>query len=477
MPDVRPFRAVRYDIARVGALADVIAPPYDVIDPALQAKLYDLSPYNVIRLELNREESSDAPGRDRYARAAGILKEWRRDGILSEDPHPSLYLYHQTFEVEGRSFTRKGFFARVRLEPFGQGRIYPHEQTLSGPKADRLALYHATKFNLSPVFGLYPDATNEVLDAVHAKLRDRTPLEAIDHLGVVNRLWPITDQETHTIVQGLMADKPVFIADGHHRYETGLRFRDDLAASGELAGVNDPANFVLMMLVGMNDPGLLILPTHRLVSGLPSLTTDTLIDRLSAEFDCERFPAGPEHARDVWDAIEAEDEQNVLGFCSVSDGGWLLARLRSDATMDALVPEHSADWRSLGVSILHELVLKKLLGDLGEPTFRYVHLLDEVLADVATKGCDLACLVPPARMEHVESIASNLEKMPPKSTYFYPKLLTGLVSESVALRFMRTGDSASRPFAYRFGSIEDEDRVRSSSARCRRRSSRGCRSE
>jgi uncharacterized protein (DUF1015 family) len=426
MPDVRPFRAVRYDIAQVGALADVIAPPYDVIDPALQAKLYDISPYNAIRLELNREESTDAPGRDRYARAAAFLKEWRRDGILAEDQHPSFYLYHQTFEVDGRSFTRKGFFARVRLEPFGQGKIYPHEQTLAGPKADRLALYHATKFNLSPVFGLYPDPTNEVLNAVHAKLRDHTPLEAIDHLGVVNQLWPITDIETHTIVQGLMAEKPIFIADGHHRYETGLRFRDDLAGSGELNGQDDPANFVLMMLVGMSDPGLLILPTHRLVSGLPGLTMEKLVERLAPEFDFEKIPAGHDQPRGIWELIEAEGEQNVLGF-GTKDDGWLLARLRSDSTMDGIVPEHSPEWRSLGVSILHELVLKKLLGDLGTPVFRYVHLLNEVVAGMALEGNDLACLVPPAQMEHVESIASQLEKMPPKSTYFYPKLLTGLV--------------------------------------------------
>lgn len=427
MADVRPFRAVRYDISRVGTLADVIAPPYDVIDSSFQDKLYEASPYNVIRLELNREEASDSPGSDRYARAASFLKEWKRQGVLKEDHHPAFYLYHQTFEVGGRSFTRRGFFARVRLEPFGQGRIYPHEQTLSGPKADRLALYHATQYNLSPVFGLYPDSTNQVLEAVQAKLRDRTPLEAVDHLGVVNRLWPIEDPETHSTVQGLMASKPIFIADGHHRYETGLKYRDDLASSGELAGPDDPANFVMMMLVGMTDPGLLILPTHRLVQGFPGLSSAELVERLVPEFDCATIPGGPDQARTIWNAIEEEGEQNVLGFGTVADGGWVQARLRSDATMDTLVPEHSAEWRSLGVSILQELVLKRLLGDLGTPALRYVHLVDEVIADVSTKNCDLACLVPPARMEHVESVASNLEKMPPKSTYFYPKLLTGLV--------------------------------------------------
>ncbi|MFO0911007.1 MAG: DUF1015 domain-containing protein [Isosphaeraceae bacterium] len=427
MPDVRPFRGIRYDLAQVGALRDVIAPPYDVIDPALQDRLYQTSPHNVIRLELNREEPGDSPENSRYTRAARFLREWRRDGILREDDHPALYVYHQTFEVEGRQYTRKGFMARVRLEPFGQGRIFPHEQTLSGPKADRLALFNATKFNLSPVFGLYPDTDGGVLAAAEAGVRDRTPLEAVDHLGVVNRLWPVTDPQTHTTVQGLMADRSIFIADGHHRYETGLRFRDDLAAAGELQGPDDPANFTMMMLVGMSDPGLIILPTHRLVSGLAGLTASLLAERLAPEFDVTVVGTGDAGARTAWETIEAGGDQDVLGFGTVADGQWVTARLRTDATMDRLVPEHSAEWRALGVSILHELVLRHLLGSLGQPSCRYVHLLDEVTADVTAQGCDLACLVPPAGMEHVEAIASNLEKMPPKSTYFYPKIVTGLV--------------------------------------------------
>ena len=232
MPDIRPFRGIRYDMAQVGALSDVVAPPYDVIDPALQDRLYDASPYNIIRLELGRGEPGDGPEENRYTRAARFLKDWQRQGVLREDPHPALYLYEQTYEVEGRTHVRKGFIARVRLEAFGQGKVYPHEQTLSGPKADRLALFNATRFNLSPIFGLYPDTTAEVLQAVEAGLRDRTPLEATDHLGVQNRLWPVLDQEAHTVVGGLMASRPIFIADGHHRYETGVKFRDDLAAAG-----------------------------------------------------------------------------------------------------------------------------------------------------------------------------------------------------------------------------------------------------
>ena len=427
MPDIRPFRGVRYDMAQVGAMSQVVAPPYDVIDPLLQETLYQSSPYNVIRLELNREEPGDDTEVNRYSRASKFLKEWRRGGVLREDDHPALYVYHQTFEVEGTSFTRKGFLARVRLERFGEGRIFPHEQTLSGPKADRLKLFNATKHNLSPIFGLYPDPINEVLAMAESGIRDRTPLEAVDHLGVINRLWPVIDPQTHTAVQGLMTDRSIFIADGHHRYETGLKFREDLAAAGELSGPDDPANFTMMMLVGMNDPGLLILPTHRLVSGFPGLTASRLAEILAPEFELVNVPSGPDQAQAIWDEIEAGGAQDVLGFGTIADGGWVLARLRSDVTMDKICPDHSADWRALGVSILHELVLKHLLGSLGTADCRYVHSIDEVLVDVNVNGSDLACLVPAAGMVDVESIASNLEKMPPKSTYFYPKLLTGLV--------------------------------------------------
>ena len=229
MPDVRPFRGVRYDVAQVGALADVVAPPYDVIDPALQERLYQASPYNVIRLELNRAEPGDSDADNRYTRAAGFLRTWLRQGVLRTDDHPSLYLYEQTFEVEGQTHTRKGFLARVRLEPFGQGKIFPHEQTLAGPKADRLALYQATGFNLSPIFGLYPDAGNEVLRSLEAGLRDRAPLEATDHLGVINRLWVVTDPGTQTAVQGLMgrgrSSSPTGITATRRACDTGISWR------------------------------------------------------------------------------------------------------------------------------------------------------------------------------------------------------------------------------------------------------------
>ena len=192
MAEIRAFRAFRYDLGRVGTLSDVIAPPYDVIDAGLQEALYNKSPYNVVRLILNKEQSNDTEHNSRYTRAAGHLRDWQSDGILKQDTARALYVYHQDFEVEGQRYTRKGFMARVRLERFGEGRIYPHEETLAGPKADRLKLFQATAMNLSQVFGLFPDEGGIVQRQLDGAVGRALPLEATDHLGVVSRLWPVT---------------------------------------------------------------------------------------------------------------------------------------------------------------------------------------------------------------------------------------------------------------------------------------------
>jgi uncharacterized protein (DUF1015 family) len=433
MAEIRAFCAYRYDLGRVGALSDVIAPPYDVIDPALQQALYQQSPFNVVRLILNKEEASDSETNNRYTRAAGCLRDWQRDGILVQDSARALYVYHQEFEVEGRRYTRRGFMARVRLERFGEGRIYPHEETLAGPKADRLKLFHATHMNLSQVFGLYPDPKGQVQRQLDAAVGRALPLEATDHLGVVSRLWAVTDQQVVSAVTGLMGPRPVFIADGHHRYETALRYLEERREAGEARDPEAAASFVLMMLVGMSDPGLVILPTHRLVSDIPPLTSEKLRNLLGSHFEVAVIGKGQKGARDTWDLIEADGGQDVLGLGTVADDTWQSARFRSPPLMDQLCTQHSPAWRKLAVSILRMVVLGKLVpeGIGGQPQCQYVHLLREVMDSVATKGCQLAVLVPPATMGDVAQIAGNLEKMPPKSTYFYPKLLSGLVFNSL----------------------------------------------
>jgi uncharacterized protein (DUF1015 family) len=427
MADIRAFRGFRYDLGRAGALSDLVAPPYDVVDPTLQQKLYDQSPYNAIRLELTREEPGDTATSNRYTRAAQTLSAWQNENAMQQDTLRCLYVVEQEFTVEGKTYKRRGFIARVRLEPYGAGHIFPHEETMSGPKADRLKLFQATNMNISPLFGLYPDPNNEVFARLDAHMHRHLPLEAKDHLGVVSRLWPITDEHTIGSAISSMAQKPVFIADGHHRYETGLKYLEEAKAAGQVANEDAAANFTMMLLVSMSDPGLIILPTHRLVSGLPGLTADQLKNALAPHFKLESAAS----ALDAWETIQMDGSQSMLGLYTKADGIWQVARFINPPLMAELAADHSDDWRELGVSLLHVAVLNKLLANAGAPACKYVHLLREVEDAIAEGACDLAALVPPASMAHVEHIAGNREKMPPKSTYFYPKLLTGLVFNSL----------------------------------------------
>ena len=357
MAEVQSFRGFRYDLARVGNLSDVIAPPYDVIDPTLQQALYDRSPYNTVRLILNKETPADTANDNRYARAAQSLRDWVREGILAQDSASSVYVYQQEFEIEGKRYTRKGFMARVRLEKFGTGRIYPHEETMSGPKADRLKLFHATNMNLSQIFGLYPDEAGEVQAKLDAATARALPIQATDHLGVVSRLWAISDQHVISAVSSILSPKPVFIADGHHRYETALRYLDERQQAGEVPNAEAPANFVLMMLVSMHDPGLVILPTHRLVSGLGAMTAAQLRAILGPHFELNTVGS----AREAWELIEADGSQEMLGFGTVTDGKWMTGRFRSPALMAEVAKDHTPAWQSLAVAVLQRVILEKLL--------------------------------------------------------------------------------------------------------------------
>jgi uncharacterized protein (DUF1015 family) len=244
----------------------------------------------------------------------------------------------------------------------------------------------------------------------------------------------VKDSAVINAVRAGMRDKPVFIADGHHRYETALNYRRELQAAGLLTDDNAAPNFVLMHCVGMQDPGLQILPTHRLVSGLPTITTQELRHALADHFELELMGFGEQAAHDTWEMVAADGGQSVFGFGSTADGGWLFARLTNASPMTDLAPDRSSAWRGLAVSRLHKLVLEKLLPERfaeASPKCEYVHRLDEVTAAMKTGSCQLACLVPPATIDHVRDIASRRETMPPKSTYFYPKLLTGLVFHAI----------------------------------------------
>lgn len=437
MPEIQAFRGLRYNLAQVGSLSNCIAPPYDVVDGQLQDHLYGLSPYNFLRLELNKSE----PGDDEnaiYERAARIYRGWRKEGVLQTEPDPAIYVYHQQFDYAGHTLVRKGFMARVKLVRFGEGNIYPHEQTHAKAKDDRLKLTRATQANLSQIFGLYPDPENDIQSLLESKIAGVHGLEATDHLGVIHRMWPVSDVKTIAEVAGMISAKDMFVADGHHRYETACNYRDELASKGLLTPEH-PANYVLTMLVGMNDPGLVVLPTHRLLNGVPAMTTAQLHEKLLPYFDCDVVAKGPESAGAVWAEMDRLDEQQIMAIYSKASNEWTRLTCKPEAVdrMKEIAANQSDDWRGLGVAILHSLVFDDALRLKGHPKPTYVHLVQEVIDGLNGKlegnlDYPLAALVMPATIDHIRAVSLHQERMPAKSTYFYPKLVSGLVVHPLA---------------------------------------------
>ncbi len=449
MPHLSPFRGQRYDLARVGALSDVVAPPYDVIDADLQQQLYDRHPENVVRLILNKDQPGDGEHENRYTRAARLLRTWTRDRVLFTEGDPAIYVYHQQFTEQGHEFTRRGFMCRCRLLRFGEGNIYPHEETHGGAKADRLKLWRACRANLSQIFGLYPDPDNLAQSLLDGAIIGQTPLEATDHLGVLNRLWPVTDPDVQNQLSALMTELPLYIADGHHRYETACNYRDEVAEQwraehGTDLPADHPAQSVLMMCVSMSDPGMIVLPTHRLFRGMPAMSAAQLQAKLGDCFSYEHAGQGPGAAPGVWEQVEMEDDQGTVALYTAADQAWTLCRI-TDAgrkRMAQASTDHTPDWQRLGVSLLHRLIVDTLLQASDAPAPKYVRAIDEVVHGLthgddtgrdltgqqATGGhFNLAAIVMPATVEDIRVLSNAGERMPAKSTYFYPKVLSGLV--------------------------------------------------
>ena len=429
MPEIQAFRAIRYDLGHVGSLSDVVAPPYDVISPTMQGEFYKQHPCNIVRLILNRQEpGDDDESNNRYTRAARFLRNWQSEGVLFTEADPAIYVYHQEFTEAGTTYTRRGFMSRLRLSRFGEGQVFPHEETMPGPKMDRLMLMHTCKANLSQIFSIYPDRENEVQNLLENAMAGQTPIEATDHLGVVHRMWPVTDIAVIAAVQSAIGSRPIFVADGHHRYETACEYRDHVYQSGFL-GPDHPANFVLTMFVAMEDPGMIVLPTHRLFSGMPSLTSDELAAKLGDCFTCRVAGEGPELAAEIWEDVATLDDQGTVGLFTRGDGRWTIASI-TDAgrrRMAEVATDHSEAWQGVGVSILQRLIVTDLLGCTDLPIPSYVHPIEDVIAGCRSGEYSLAAIVMPATLEHVREISLGGERMPPKATYFYPKLLSGLL--------------------------------------------------
>jgi uncharacterized protein (DUF1015 family) len=430
VPNIQPFEGLRYNLAQIGSLSDVVAPPYDVIDPALQDALYEKHPNNVVRLILNKMLPTDDEQNNRYTRSARELKNWKEEGVLQKDSKPAIYVYHEVFTANGKEYTRKGFMCGCEAVPFGEGMVFPHEITMSGPKLDRLMLTTACKTNFSQIFGLYPDEKNEVQNLLEEATLNLTPLEATDHLGVIHRMWVVDDQEVVAKVVEMMGPKPIFIADGHHRYETACNYRKQVREQGLLT-TDHPANHVLMVCVAMEDPGLIVLPTHRLFRNVKEFSQEDLFALLGDTFAITTVGEGPAAAAKAWTMIEMQDDQGTMALYTGKDRKWSLIRQTEAgrAKMDEVAAERQPEWRALGVAVLHRLVIDTLLGLEGHDKPKYVHEVAEVVENLENKADEfpLAALVSPATVAQIQELSLVRERMPAKSTYFYPKLITGFV--------------------------------------------------
>ena len=416
---VEPFRALMYKHEVAGDPASVVAPPYDLIGAERQQQLYERSPYNVVRLELGREA-------DRYGAAEKTLSNWMKAGVLERAARPAVFQYTQSFEVEGRRLHRTGFIARVRLEEFERGRILPHERTFPAAKEDRLRLLTALQVNTSSIFGLYSGAHAE-LDQLRTRLASHEPLiDLVDELGIRNELRAIEAPDEIAIIQRELESPRILIADGHHRYETALNYRRARRHNNP-SSVSEPYDYTMMTMVACDDPGLVILPTHRVVKSLAQSAIATFASRARETLDIDEVAA-----RDEFRTRLRHSGHGVLGVALKGAAGYLILRLRDAAAMKTALPDAPDEVRQLDVSVLHALVFDRIFGLRADEirkggNIEYTIDFGAALDAVAQGRADGAFLMNPPSIQDVERVSDAGATMPEKSTYFHPKLLTGLV--------------------------------------------------
>ena len=410
MAEVVPFKGVLFNVPQISKVSgeDLLAPPYDIITPEYKDVLYEKNPYNIVRIDFGKEFPGDNSDENKYRRAKKALDDWLKDRALITSRTPCFYSYEVSYEIHGKEQTLRGFLGLVRLEELGEGNIHPHECTHSKPKKDRLDLMRICGANISPIFSLY-NSTDKKTSSILLDINKARPyIEAKDSDGSVHRLWAIEDSDAINSIKNELEGKAIFIADGHHRYETALEYRKEMRVKDGATGSIQPYDYVLMFLANMSDEGLTILPTHRLVKNIPPGTLDILssdfeIQKTSRNFDITDSIAGE---RDVFGLYKGGDSWYKLSYRGKGVAGAPPALKYLDVTI-----LHDLIFRQLGINddIAYEMDVHKCIGLVRESNFKAAFFLN------------------PTRVEDVERVALASLRMPPKSTYFYPKLLTGLV--------------------------------------------------
>ena len=440
MAEIIPFRALRYDPRFVSDLASVVAPPYDVISPQAQERFYARHPWNVVRLILAKDDGAGTPGGGRYARTAETFVAWRHEGILRRDSSPTIYLYEQGFSAGGtQRLRRRGFLALARLHEYSEGVIFPHERTFSRYKDDRLQLMRACPANLEAILGFYP-GPNPAVTAVLDRYMETDPaVGLVDEDGIGHRIWLLQSPADMAAVQVALRDRPVVIADGHHRYETALNFRNERQARDAVpagAARRRLDSFVLVNLVQSDDSGLIILPTHRVIRHRPACLGERLRAALARHFRIQSFPLDAvSPLRSLRMALgELARRRDAAIACALFTGGAeiLVLDLADPAAPQALLADgHAPAYAELDVAVLHRLVIEEILSvpptSDADDAIQYTRDESHALEAVMSGEAHAALFLNPPRVEQVRAVAMAGDRMPQKSTFFFPKVLSGLV--------------------------------------------------
>ena len=430
MAEIRPFRGLHYaepDVSRF------LCPPYDVISPAEQRRLCDGSPHNIIRLEYGEAGTQDTPADNRYTRAAAALRQWQQESVLVRDAADAFYVYDQEFTSRGEALRRRSLFARVRLQDWDEGSVRPHERTLDLPKEDRLKLLRACRLNISPILALYRDEDGQVQNTIEAALEKAALLETAETNGERHRVSRITDEGTLRTISRLFADKTAYVIDGHHRYETALNYRKERQAQASAWSGEEPENFVLIALTAREDDGLVVLPTHRLLRDVAPPAD--FLQRLGEVFSLEDVSAatqGDNGGQRMEGLLVLASAGGIVIGLADGAGRRFILHAKAEAVAAHMSAGTPASWRSLDAAVLQEVILQGILG-IDQQTahaagrLEFSHDGAEALRAVASGRCSLAFLLNATPTETVLAVADAGERMPQKSTFFYPKLPTGLV--------------------------------------------------
>ncbi|MCF8032391.1 MAG: DUF1015 domain-containing protein [Desulfarculaceae bacterium] len=437
MPVVAPFRALRYNPAKVPSLTQVVTPPYDVINSAQQESYYAADPHNIIRVELNKKRDSDKEGDTRYSRSAEHFQAWQEQGVLLREETPCFYLSETAYiDSEGNQRVRRGFFTLLQVTDTHERKVLPHEKTFTAHKEDRFQLTKAVEANISPIFALYPDDLNEVMNTLDQAREPEPVNDFVDPMGLPQRLYRVSDPEACRRVKEMMADKVIFIADGHHRYETAINYRNYMNQEHPEAGPDAIWNYTLTYLCSMSDPGLTVFACHRLVPRLDGFGAEDFLALAEPYFEVRELPLNGEvkddKSRIIESLAELDGKNNSLGLISHDTDKVYLLTLKPGVMEQESGPDVQGPLSGLDVVVLTHLILDKILGlDNSardqEHTIHYLADMDHVLREVKTGKAHLAFLLNPTKVSQVQDVAEAGLIMPRKATYFYPKVLTGLV--------------------------------------------------